>query len=201
MKRCLVAITGSLLLLVLNGNAQKIGVGLKGGLSLTEVTANVFTPKYTASFQIGGYAEKKLNKKWGLQSELLLNIVSTQKSDQFDKIYYNYQTLSASDKAKIYYLSLPVLATYKLNNTISLMLGPQFSATVGSNENLFRNGTPAFKTLDLSLTGGAKFDFNGVKLYGRYNYGLTDINNYDNRDTWKNMQINIGLEIPIVNIK
>jgi hypothetical protein len=197
MKKTVLAILVFLLINQLCVNAQSVVVGVKGGISFTNISASSFSGSYKPAYQIGAFASKKINNKWGLQAELQLNQVSAKKSADFDKIYYNLQNTLSDGTANISYISVPVLATYKLNNTFSFNAGPQVSAAVYSNEALFRNGQKAFKTLDYSLVGGAKIDLVDVQFYARYNYGLSNINNYDDRDTWKNMQLTFGVEVPV----
>lgn len=197
MKKTVLATLVLLLSNQLRVNAQNVVAGIKGGISFTNISANSFSVSYKPAYQFGAFVSKKINNKWGLQAELLLNQVSAKKSADFDKIYYNLQNTVSDGTASISYLSVPLLATYKLNNTFSFNFGPQISAAVYSNESLFRNGQKAFKTLDYSLVGGAKINLVDVQLYARYSFGLGNINNYDDRDTWKNMQLSFGVEVPV----
>jgi hypothetical protein len=196
MKKTVLATLVFLLTNQLCVNAQSV-VGVKGGINFTDIYANSFSGSYKPAYQIGAFLSKRINDKWGFQTELLLNQVSAKKSADFDKIYYNLQNTVSDGTASISYISVPFLATYKLNGTFSLDLGPQISAVVYSNEALFRNGQKAFKTLDYSIVGGAKVNLVDLLFYARYNYGLANINNYDNRDTWKNMQLSVGVEVPV----
>ncbi len=181
----------------LHVNAQTVEVGLKAGLSLTDIASSSFTGSYKPAFHGGAFATKKINDTWGVQVELLYNQVTANKSDQFDKIYYNLQNTLSDGTVGIGYVSVPVVATYKYNKTFSFVFGPQISAAFYTSEILFRDGKKAFKPLDVSLTGGVKVNLSQVKFYARYNYGLSNINNYDDRDTWKNMQLCFGFEVPI----
>jgi Outer membrane protein beta-barrel domain len=197
MKKTVLAVVMLLFINQLCVKAQNVEVGLKGGISFTNIASNSFTGNYRPAYHVGAFATKSFKGKWGIQAELLYNQVSAKKSDDFDKIYYNLQNTVSDGTANISYVNVPVLVTYQLNKTFSFNLGPQIGAAFYTNEMLFRNGQNAFKTLDASLVGGAKVNLSGVQFYGRYNYGFSNINNYDNRDTWKNMQLSFGVEVPV----
>ena len=98
---------------------------------------------------------------------------------------------------KLNYLSLPILASSAPANSISFQAGPQFGILINQSQDLLRNGQNAFKQGDISLLGGVQFNLGGLKLGGRYSIGVTNINNVDNRDTWRNhgFQLYAGFRI------
>ena len=80
---------------------------------------------------------------------------------------------------------------------MSIQLGPQFGILMNTSQNITTNGVNAFKNGDFSMVGGAQVNFGAIKLGARYIYGITDLNDVTNTDTWKNQnfQLYFGLRI------
>jgi hypothetical protein len=59
------------------------------------------------------------------------------------------------------------------------------------------NGQAAFKKGDFALLGGAQLNIGGIKVGGRYQVGLNNINDIDDQDKWKNQgwQLYAGFRI------
>ena len=91
------------------------------------------------------------------------------------------------------YLSIPVLLKYNVSPFLSLNLGPQFGVLIDDKENLLNNGKAAFKKGDLSAVAGATINISSFRIYGRYNIGLNNLNDIDNKDQWKSQQVQLGL--------
>ncbi len=199
MKRSLPLIA-FILLVSISSYAQPIVIGLKGGLNMTKLTGQSFGGSYTASFNAGIYASSKFNEKWGWQTEIVYSQGNeTVNSTGFNQIYLPSQGANQStisNTATIGAITIPLLVTYKLNNFFSLCAGPQYSYNVYTNQNMFINGIVPFKQSDIWGCIGGKLDLNGVNFYLRYNNGFTDINKLGG-DTWKNKQINFGIEVPL----
>ena len=185
-------------------NAQKTVIGLKGGFDFTKINGESFSSNYSTSFNAGVYLASKINNRWGWQTEVVYNegneVINP---DGLNTVYPNglSNSTTLNNAAIIGSVSIPLLATYKLNNFFSLEAGPQFSVNAYTSENIFNSGVVAFKETDFAACVGVKLDLGGVKFYTRYNHGLTNINNYDGRDKWLNRQINFGLEIPLIKLR
>jgi hypothetical protein len=57
---------------------------------------------------------------------------------------------------------------------------------MNKDQNLLKNGKEAFKNGDVSLLGGVQLNILFLRIYGRYGLGLTNLNNIDTKDKWKN---------------
>jgi hypothetical protein len=80
---------------------------------------------------------------------------------------------------------------------LTLNAGPQFGILLQQDKSLLQNGRDAFKSGDLSMVAGAQLNILMLRVYGRYNIGLTNINNIDDRDKWTSQQIQIGLGLKL----
>jgi hypothetical protein len=77
----------------------------------------------------------------------------------------------------------------------TLLAGPQFSVLVNHKNNLLQNGEAAFKQGDFAMVLGGQFNLKMLRVYGRYNIGLQNINDYDDKNKWTNQQIQLGVGI------
>ncbi len=171
--------------------AQGFGVGIKVGTNINKLQGQSFKDQFTYGYSAGVYADIKTGKKWSIQPEVLFNQVSTDTSDKFSTIYkINADKIS---KIKLNYLSIPILLNYNLSKGIALQAGPQFGILMSQSKDLLQEGKDAFKTGDFSMLGGLQIKFSSIRLYGRYAIGLNNINDIDNRDSWKNQSIQLGI--------
>jgi hypothetical protein len=175
--------------------SQGINFGIKLGANMNKVTGQSFKDGYDLGYHLGAFSEIGLTKNFGIQPELIFNQVNTKRASGFNEIYAQ-NNLNPSD-IKLSYLSIPVLLRYNLSPFLSLNLGPQFSILINDRENLFNNGRNAFKKGDLAAVAGATLNISSFRIYGRYNVGLNNINDIDNRDEWKSQQIQVGLGLKL----
>ncbi|MFY7900037.1 MAG: hypothetical protein ACOVNY_07620, partial [Chitinophagaceae bacterium] len=80
-----------------------------------------------------------------------------------------------------------------IGNLVTLNLGPQFGILINQDKSLVRNGEEAFKNGDFSMVGGVQLNFKVLRVYGRYNIGLSNLNDIDNQEKWKTQQLQLGL--------
>ena len=96
-------------------------------------------------------------------------------------------------KFELNYLTIPVLLRYNIGSLVSLNAGPQFSVLLNDDKTLLENGESAFKNGDFAMVLGAQLNFSMLRVYGRYNIGLANINDVDNQEKWRSQQIQLGL--------
>ncbi len=174
-------------------NAQGARAGVKLGTNLNKISGQSFKDGFDLSYHFGGFLEVDLNRKWGIQPELLWSQTSTKRSS-FNTLYSSQiNPLNNSEKIKLDYLAIPVLLRYSVAGILTLNVGPQFGILLNQDKTLLQNGESAFKSGDFSMVAGGQLNFKFVRIYGRYNIGLQNINDIDNKDKWTNQQIQLGL--------
>ncbi|KAF0238272.1 MAG: porin family protein [Sediminibacterium sp.] len=187
--RKLLLSTVTLLLIGFAANAQPgIRLGIKAGANFNELNSNTFNSGFDFAYHIGGFAEIDLNRKIGIQPEVLWSQSSYTRGSNINAIY---QTLPSD--VKLDYLAIPVLLRYSVTNMFTFTVGPQFGILMNSNENLLQNGTAAFTKGDLALVLGGQINLKMLRIYGRYNAGLQDINDAPNQEKWTSKQIQLGI--------
>lgn len=179
--------------------AQSVHVGGKAGANLTKIPGMEFKEGYHLGYHLGVFAEIDFNENWGIQPEVLFNQTNTEFSDDFDDVYQNIPLNPfGAEKVKLNYLSIPVLLRVNVGNLLTLHAGPQFSILTSEDQSLIEEGTNAFKKGDISGVAGAQLNFNSLKVYGRYNFGLSDINDLSDGNKWKSNQIQLGVGFRIL---
>lgn len=175
-------------------HAQGIRIGVKAGGNLNKIDGQSFNDGFNFAYHAGGFLEIDFNKKWGIQPEVLFS-QSTTKPSSFKTVYSTAAnpSLNGSDNIKLNYLSIPLLLRYNVGNILSLNAGPQYSILMSSDKTLLQNGQSAFKSGDFALAMGAQLNFKYLRIYGRYNIGLQNINDIDSKDKWTSQQLQFGL--------
>jgi hypothetical protein len=192
MKRLLLACTAIIVFTAVSYAQGGFRLGVKLGTSLNKVEGQSFKEGFDLSYHAGGFAEIDFNKKWGIQPEVLWNQTSGRRSN-FNSLYVSVANPNGSEKFKLDYLSIPLLLRYNIGSILSLNAGPQFSILLNEDKTLLQSGQSAFKDGDFSMVGGAQLNFKFLRVYGRYNIGLQNINDIDSKDKWTNQQIQLGL--------
>lgn len=144
-------------------SAQDLDLGIKAGANFANITdASGLSNK--TGFVVGAFAGVKFGDKIGIQGDLLYS----QQGAEFD-----------GGSIDLNYVNVPVVLKYYVTENFNLQAGPQFGFVVDDN---FKNlpgeiiGNAKAESFDLTGVAGVAYDFPfGIRLSGRYNFGLTDI--------------------------
>ena len=134
-----------------------------------------------------------LSHQLAIQPEVLLNQINVDSSGSFSAVY----KFKHVDKIQLKYLSIPILLNYRLVKFLTLQAGPQFGILMNQHNTVLENGTEAFKSGDLSILTGVQVNIRHLNIYGRYAFGLTDLNNIDKAETWKSRSIQVGVGLTL----
>lgn len=175
--------------------AQGLHAGLKGGVNIFKIDGQSFKDGFDYGYNLGAFAEINFSPKVGIQPEVLWNQYQTRTSSEFDDIYD--QGIGELKDVKLNYLSIPLLLNISPSKAITFQVGPQFGILLNKDQRLVDNGRNAFKSGDLSMLGGLQLNLGSAKIGGRYAIGLSNINDIDNRDEWRNQgfQLYVGFRL------
>jgi hypothetical protein len=183
--------------------AQSFKLGVKVGGNMNKIQGQSFSDGFKFAYHAGAFAEINFNKKWGIQPELLWNQMGGVPSD-FQTVYstatnVNINSLFNRDNVfKLDYLSIPILLRYTtVGGLFTFNVGPQFGVVLQQDKTLLQNGQDAFTGGDFSMVTGLQLNLLMLRIYGRYNIGLKNINNIDQRDKWTSQQMQVGLGIKL----
>lgn len=160
---------------------NRVRAGLKGGFNASSLyyeNANANDRKERYGFHGGVYAQIPAGEFFSVQPELLYTTKGASAN-------YNIATLQGRNTFRLNYLELPVLATFKLGNSVELQAGPYAACLLNSNissngdlgSGLANINRDAFNKVDYGVAGGLNL-FLGKALVGlRYGQGLQKIAN------------------------
>ncbi|MFP5437368.1 MAG: porin family protein [Bacteroidia bacterium] len=162
-------------------NAQKIKLGVKGGLNFASVSGdNTKGIDVVTAFNFGVLSEIPIFEKFSFQPELM----------------YSGQGYSFNDDTiALSYLNISLMGKYYLVKGLSVEAGPQIGFLL-SAKNEKTDVKDSFKTFDFGVNLGLGYKLNnGLNFGARYNVGLTDINDVHN-SSGKNknavLQLSVG---------
>jgi Outer membrane protein beta-barrel domain len=178
--------------------AQGFHLGIKAGANLASLNGRSFDNGFNWGFMAGGFAELNVTPNWGIQPEVLFSSTKTQTASDFSTIVNEAGNVGINNQSvSLNYLSIPILLSFKPVPILSIQVGPQFGILMNTSQNITSNGKNAFKSGDFSIVGGAQLNLGGFKGGARYIFGLSNIDDVTNVDTWNNrtIQFYIGFRI------
>lgn len=142
--------------------AQGLDLGIKAGMNYSNIIDATGLSNRTG-FVFGVFTGAKLGDNIGLQGDLLYS----QQGAEFD-----------GGEIDLNYVTVPVVLKYFLTESIHIHGGPQFGFIVDDNvKTVFQDIGEDVDSNSFELSGvvglGIDFPF-GIRLDGRYNFGLTD---------------------------
>src|SRR5687768_13102667 len=158
-------------LFFLNADAQH-AIGVKGGVNIANLSG--FEGNSRVSVHGGVFLHHTINSEWCFQPELLYSGEGQRYFDNGEE-----RTLALN------YLQLPLMIQYYVAPRIYLEAGPQVGVLISAqdkgDETVHVNIKDDFTAAQIALGVGLGFKATDqVILYGRYNFGLTDVTRFDN---------------------
>jgi hypothetical protein len=194
MKKAFLAMM-AFIFIAITSQAQGVKLGAKLGANLNKVTGKSFNEEFDLSYHVGGFLEIDISKKFGIQPEVYFNQATATRTSGFNTLYT--ANPNANTDIKLNYLSIPILLRYNVGKIVTLQAGPQFSILMNNDNTLLQNGQEAFKGGDFAMAGGVTLNLKMLRVYGRYNIGLSNINDIDDRDEWKSQQLQLGIGLKL----
>src|ERR1051326_846324 len=161
-------------------------VGFNAGININKIQGRSFKDEFRYNYDLRGFMQLNFSRKFGIQPEVTFIQASSEQSNDFSDIYDDISLGGSQLKAKLNYLKVGSLLNLNVGPTqrIKLQFGPQWGMllhervdSLKTNQNIFKNG-------DFSLAGGIMFQLPMVHFGGRFEQGLSNINDIDNRDKW-----------------
>jgi len=161
--------------------AQFKRAGIKGGLNISNLFIdNVTDENARIGFHLGVYGQLFSSETFAIQPELLF-------STKGSKDHYTSGSLNQEVQYNLNYIDLPVLAVFKLGESVEIHAGAYASYLVNANISYkgdLANGADEvdkdnLSSYDYGLAGGLGYNFNNVQVGLRYSYGLVKIADSD----------------------
>jgi len=177
-------------------SAQKLTFGAKAGINFIGVgfQENAEDAKGRLGFHFGGMVDYKISEKFSVLGEVLY---SQQGFEVDGEVTILDTTRSLVAVTEIDYLNIPILATYKLLEGLTLHAGPQIGFLIRSYGEV--NGEEVevddrYKNVDISGATGLSYRLkNGLNFTARATFSLSDVSD-DERVEVKNnlLQLSVG---------
>lgn len=174
-------------------NAQGFRLGAKAGANLGKIQGQSFNDGFNLGYHLGGFAEIDFAPGFGIQPEVLFNQTNTRYEQQTSRIF----DMKSGDNIKLNYLSIPILLRINTGKLLTFNVGPQFGILINNHQTTLENGKNAFKSGDFGMIGGVQLNLKPLRIYGRYNVGLADINDIGNQEKWKSEQVQLGIGLKL----
>lgn len=171
-------------------NAQEVTFGVKAGLNLASIAGDDTDGLDSrTSFHVGGVAEISISEKFSVQPELLYSAQGAKESFEGIDIEVNLD-----------YINLPIIAKYYVSEGFSLEAGPQVGFLMSAKakaEGQSEDLKDFVKGIDFGLNFGVGYKLDsGLNFGARYNLGLSNINDGEGSDEFKNqnsvIQFSVG---------
>ena len=162
-------------------------VGFKTGINVNKVEGRSFKNEFKYNYSLGSFLQFNFSRKFGFQPEINFVQASAEQSNDFSDIYDDISLGGSQLKAKMNYLKTAGLLNLNVGPTqrIKLQFGPQWGMLIKEKVDSLKTSKNIFKSNDFSVVGGLMIQFPFVHMGVRYERGLTNINDIDNRDKWK----------------
>ena len=172
MKKIAILLIGGLTVLFSTGVNGQTTLGVKGGVSVADLSDNGYKPR--VSGHGGIYVNRMLNKHFAIQPEVL-----------FSGEGHRYVFNNVEHRWAINYIQIPLMLQVYPVKELYVEAGPQLGLLVSARDKLIDasehpNIKANFATSQFSIATGIGFKIvDRVTVYGRYNFGLTDVTSYD----------------------
>ncbi len=175
---------------VLGVRAQTWGFGPKIGTAFSTVNG-VEGAQCMPGVVAGAFIDRMIHRKIGLETDLLYAMNGFKVAPE-TRAELNDQAL----KIRLGYICMPVVGKFYLIRGLNLQLGAQFGYLILSKEiinDTDRRLKNAINRYDVRFVSGLAYDFDfGLILEGRYQIGLTPIENQTGHITNGSLQIAAG---------
>ena len=187
-----------------NSQAQDLLYGFTGGLNMNTISTKNDDGGLKVGFNIGGIAQYKFSPNMSI----VTNIKLSAKGQQFSKIIEDQNNyLKVYHSTSLYYIDIPILYQYSIEDLFGLEIGPSFNFCLGGNDkskignttsniSKFEKGT--YNPFEFGLAFGVftrdlgQSSFNNIFIEFRYFIGLTNVIKNYNRNVNAGAFLSIG---------
>ncbi|HUS01956.1 MAG TPA: porin family protein [Chitinophagaceae bacterium] len=167
-------------------------IGAKGGVNINKIQGQSYKSGFNYNYLLGGFMQFNFGRL-GLQPEVNFVQSSSEFSKDANNVYNDLFYNGSQKKARLNYIKVPLLLNVNvgLSKHVKLQLGPQFSGLLKQTVDSLKTNANFFKTSDFSMLGGVWFQLPFINLGARYELGLSNVNDIDNKEKWKSQAFTI----------
>ncbi|MGG9961480.1 porin family protein [Ferruginibacter sp. SUN106] len=167
--------------------------GVKGGVNVNKITGQSYKSGFNYNYQLGAFMQFNFASRIGIQPEVNFVQTSTEFTNDPNDIYNDIFRDGSQKKSKLNYLEVPVLLNVSIgpSKRVKLQFGPAYGGLLSQTVDSLKTNGNIYKNADWSAIGGLWIQLPFINMGARYKLGLSDINNIDNQQTWKNQAIQV----------
>lgn len=167
-------------------------VGAKAGVNINRIQGQSYNSGFNYNYLLGGFMQFNFGR-FGLQPEVNFVQSSSEFSNDASNIYDDLFRGGSQKSAKLNYIKVPLLLNVNVGASkhVKLQVGPQFGGLLKQTVDSLKTNANIFKTSDFSMVGGLWIQLPFVNFGGRYELGLSNVNDIDNRQKWKSQAFTI----------
>jgi Outer membrane protein beta-barrel domain len=172
-------------------------IGAKGGVNMNKITGKSYKEGYNFNFQAGVFLQFNFSDRFGLQPEVNFVQTSSEFSNDANDIYYDLFLGGSQKKSKLNFLEVPLLLNINVGQSkrVKLQLGPAYGGLLKQTVDSLKNNGNIYKNGEWAAIGGLWIQIPFVNLGARYKLGLTELNDIDNRQSWKSQSIQVFIGV------
>lgn len=161
-------------------------IGAKAGLNINKIQGQSYKSGFNYNYLLGLFAQFNFGR-FGFQPEVNFVQSTSEFSKDANNVYVDLFTGGGQKKAKLNYIKVPLLLNINVGESkhVKLQVGPQFGGLLKESVDSLRANKTLFKTSDFSMLGGFWVQFPLINLGARYEMGLSNVNDIDNKEKWK----------------
>jgi hypothetical protein len=162
-------------------------LGFNAGINVNKIQGRSFKDEFRYNYDLRGFLQFNFSRKFGIQPEVSFVQASSEQSNDFSDIYDDISLGGSQLEAKLNYLQVGSLLNFNVGPTqkIKLQFGPQWGMLLNEKVDSLKTTENIFKDGEFSVAGGIIFQLPFVHFGGRFEQGLTNINDIDKRDAWR----------------
>jgi hypothetical protein len=167
-------------------------IGGKAGININKIQGQSYKSGFNYNYLVGGFMQFNFGRL-GLQPEVNFVQSTSEFSKDANNVYNDLFYGGSQKKATLNYVKVPLLLNVNVGESkhVKLQLGPQFSGLLKQTVDSLKTNRNFFKTSDFSVLGGVWFQLPFLNLGARYELGLSNVNDIDNKEKWKSQAFTI----------
>ncbi len=162
-------------------------LGAIAAANINSIDGKSFTKDYKFNYQLGVFILINPFTKIGFQPEVHFAQSTATYSDDAGQIYDDLLSGSNQVAARLDMVKVIGLINIDIgpSQRVKWQIGPQWSRIVNQNTGIQGNAREIFKNGDFSAVTGIWLQLPFVFIGARYEHGFSNLNDIDNRDTWR----------------
>jgi hypothetical protein len=168
-------------------------IGAKAGVNINKITGQSYKEGFNYNYLLGGFMQFNFSKTFGLQPEINFVQSSSEFTDDASDVYDDLFRNGSQRKARLNYIKVPLLLNINVgpSKRVKLQVGPQIGGLLNQSVDSLKDNRDIFKKGDWAAVGGLWIQLPFINIGGRYEIGLSNLNDIDNSEKWKSQAFTI----------